>query len=89
MGSGVAPDLLKSGSETHGKEVEMRTLLGLALGLVLAGCAGTGGGSGMPCESCKFGVSDKKASPPKIFCKVDGKDIDCKANPSACPGCKK
>ena len=70
----------------------MRTLIGWMMAgvaaVILAGCA-TSGGSNLPCESCKFGVADKKASPPKIYCVVDGKQVDCMSNPGACPGCKK
>lgn len=60
----------------------------LVFAVALAGCAGPAK-SGMPCESCKFGVADKKASPPKWYCVVDGKEVDCRANPQACAMCKK
>ena len=66
----------------------MRRLMGLALMGFMAACT-TSQTGGMPCESCKFGVADMKAQPPKHFCRVDGKEIDCKTNPEACPGCKK
>ena len=45
--------------------------------------------SSMPCERCKFGVSDQKASPPKHYCKVDGKTVDCRKTPPECAECAK
>ena len=59
----------------------------LAVGI--AGCAGAAK-SGMPCERCRYGVqSVGKAQPPRIFCVVDGKEVDCRKNPEACPDCRK
>jgi hypothetical protein len=29
-----------------------------------------------------------KTQPAKWVCAVDGKEVDCRANPGACPGCK-
>ena len=45
--------------------------------------------TGMPCERCKFGVSDQKASPPRHYCKIDGKTVDCRKTPAECPECAK
>ena len=64
------------------------TLAGV-LGVILAGCATGGGPAATTCESCRYAVPDKKTDPAKIYCVVDGKQIDCRTNPGACPGCKK
>lgn len=61
----------------------------LAVVLLVAGCTGGPEMAKMPCESCKYGVSDKKANPPRWYCVVDGKEVDCRSGAGACPGCKK
>lgn len=66
----------------------MKAIGVMALSAVFAGCA-SGPSSSMPCASCKFGVSDKKTDPPKHFCVVDGKQVDCRKSPSECPECAK
>ncbi len=69
----------------------MRNAWKLAATLVLgvaAGCAGVSK-AGLPCENCRFGVPDRKGEPPKIYCLVEGKSVDCRKNPPECPECKK
>jgi hypothetical protein len=66
----------------------MAAILAGVLSILVAGCA-SNGKSSMPCEKCTYAVPDKKSSPPKAVCVVDGKQVDCTANPAACPGCKK
>ena len=57
--------------------------------VALAGCAGAGK-SGLPCEDCRYGVqSVGKAQPPRIFCVVNGKEVDCRKDPSGCQECAK
>ena len=53
----------------------------------LMACAGAGKSSSLPCASCKYGVSDKKADAPKHYCVIDGKAVDCKTAPAQCPEC--
>lgn len=71
----------------------MRHVLGFMSAAVLAvilasGCADSPK-MGMPCDNCKFRVADTKGQPPKLFCKVDGKEVDCRKSPAECPECAK
>ena len=68
-----------------------RCISSLAVGLVLAVLASCASGpkSGLPCDDCTYGVADQKASPPRVFCVVDGKETDCRKNPPECPECAK
>ena len=63
------------------------------LAAALTGCASgqaQPAASGMPCENCKYGVrSVGKALPVRVFCVVDGKEVDCRKTPAECPECKK
>lgn len=59
----------------------------LALVLV-SGCA-SGPSSGKTCDQCRFAVPDKKTDPPKKYCVVDGKQVDCRKAPAECPECAK
>jgi hypothetical protein len=52
------------------------------------GCASSSS-SGMTCEHCKFAVPDKKTDPPKLYCVIDGKKVDCRKTPADCPDCAK
>jgi hypothetical protein len=70
-------------------EAMVKILMGAVLALgALAGCASSGGSS-MPCEGCKFAVPDGKAQPPKHYCVVNGKQVDCRKSPAECPECAK
>lgn len=60
----------------------------VVLSVAFVGCASSPSSS-MPCASCKFGVADQKASPPKHYCMVDGKEVDCRKTPAGCPECAK
>ncbi len=62
----------------------MITVVSLAMA-VLASCSMSK--SGMPCDDCRFGVSAQKAQPPRIFCAVNGKEVDCRKSPPECPEC--
>ncbi len=66
----------------------LKATLAAILAIGIAGCANMAG-SGMPCASCKFGVADQKAQPPKHFCMVEGKQVDCRKSPAECPECAK
>ncbi|HXG60073.1 MAG TPA: hypothetical protein VNO22_01755 [Planctomycetota bacterium] len=66
----------------------IRGIVGVGLLALLAGCA-SAARAGLPCEQCRFGVPDRKANPPKIYCVVEGKSVDCRKNPPECPECAK
>ena len=66
----------------------MMKVFGAAVLAAFVGCASSPSAAG-PCASCKFGVSDQKASPPGHFCQIDGKKVDCTKSPAACPECAK
>lgn len=56
----------------------------------LSGCKSIQAGYAMPCEDCKYGVrSVGKGSPPRFFCVVDGKEVDCTTKQIGCPECAK
>lgn len=71
----------------------LKTSLAAAVLAALAACGGGGtdtrAASGSPCARCKYGVSDQKASPPAVYCMVEGKKVDCRKNPAECPECAK
>jgi hypothetical protein len=66
----------------------MKAMSAAVLTLAFAGCASGPSASG-PCASCKFGVSDQKASPPMHYCMVEGKKVNCAKSPAECPDCAK
>lgn len=61
------------------------TVASLAMA-VLASCT-MGPKSGLPCDDCRFGVATQKAQPPRVFCVVNGKEVDCRKSPAECPEC--
>ena len=70
----------------------MKAIMGVLTALVLAGVAGCAGMStaSTPCGSCTYGyIPVKKTSERRVWCVVEGKTVDCKKDPAACPECAK
>lgn len=63
----------------------------IATSLALAGSGflGIPTDGARPCGRCSFGVpKEGKAQPPRIFCDIEGNEIDCRKKPAECASCE-
>ncbi len=75
-------------------EAVMRRVLGWAAAAVLAiafaGCSSPPQPSWFPCQKCHYRVDAQSHDPhARIYCVIEGREVDCKKNPPECPECRK